>query len=206
MPAERSGSVGWVDLNKVGTPGFAEEYYRKNFGVNVGAYRSAPVRAPAPAFTSVPASSVSPVDEIRRRRDVALWNAQRADPEARQGYRDAADECLREEADTLWNNPFPAAGGIWSHNAVIAHRTGKEVDFEDWQVEREQSVKIEEQTEVIARKLEAAGSPLTLAAILLWSVLLPELNCQSVNTGQSACSPLSLNVSAGICGMLSNIT
>lgn len=157
MPAERSGSVGWVDLNKVGTPGFAEEYYRKNFGVNVGAYRSAPVRAPAPAFTSVPASSVSPVDEIRRRRDVALWNAQRADPEARQGYRDAADECLREEADTLWNNPFPAAGGIWSHNAVIAHRTGKEVDFEDWQVEREQSVKIEEQTEVIARKLEAAG-------------------------------------------------
>ena len=153
MPADSSPNVSWIDLREVGQPGFAERYYRKNFGVNVGANRSAPAPAPNRHVVFVP----DPVDEIRRKRDVALWNAQRAEPVLRPGYREAAAGFLRDEAATLWNNPVPGAGGVWTHNAVIAHRTGKEVDFEEWQVERERSVKIEEQTEIIARKLEEAG-------------------------------------------------
>lgn len=155
MPVEQSPNVGWIDLRAVGTPGFAERYYRENFGIDVGAYRSAPELEPSYGRHAVVVRA--PSEEIRRKRDVALWNAQRADPHLRPAYRESANEFLREEADTLWNNPVPAAGGVWTHNAVIAHRTGKEVDFEQWQVERERSVKIEEQTEIIARKLEEAG-------------------------------------------------
>lgn len=99
----------------------------------------------------------SSVGSVRQRHDVAVWNARRAAPEQRPAFQSAADAFLREEADTLWNNPVPAAGGIWTHNAVIAHRTGKEVDFQEWQCERERSALIEKQTEIIARKLEEAG-------------------------------------------------
>mgnify|MGYP001444567672 FL=1 len=94
------------------------------------------------------------VGSARDQYDAALWNAKRADPHLRQGYREALDSFLREEARTLWNNPVPGADGIWTHNAVIARRTGKEIDFEEWQCERERSALIEKQTEIVARKLE----------------------------------------------------
>lgn len=142
----------WVDLNAVKKPGFAEAYYETEFGIKVGSRRHS-------VSEDAPLSDEQKRIRIRNRLASVLDEQESVDPDdidAVLWYRAEVQRLRREEAGFLWNDPSPA-GGVLSHDNVVASRTGMRVSDDDWKCRKASSLKVDAHTEIIARKLEEAG-------------------------------------------------